>query len=432
MNILVIGGSDPSSGAGIQGDLRVISKLGAYGFSVITAVTSQNTTSFKDIQAIAPKLVSSQIESILSDFHVDVVIISMVYNKAIIQAIHSKLKKIKIPIIVDPVFKSTTNGTLLLKNALSEYKKKIIPLATIMTPNVREAEIISGHKISNKDEISDAAKIIQSYGAKNIIITGIENQKRITDHILINKQRYWMSNKKIPIVNHGSGCTFASALAVSIAKGRSIKDSIKFARKITLQSIKNSKHLGKGINITDISHEDHIISELSKEITNFTKIKNIYNLIPECQTNFTFSKESPKDLSDIAGVLGRIVRTGKSVMIAGEIEYGGSKHVATALFEMNRRFPMIRSAINIRFDPVILKNFQKNRFSISYYDRSLEPKNIKNIENSSISWGIKQAIMNKTAPPDIIYHKGDYGKEPMILVFGNTPKDVLKKIKKSY
>lgn len=430
MNILSIGGSDPSSGAGVQGDLRTIFELGGYGFTIITAITGQNTVSFRDIQAVSPRLILAQIDSVLSDFKIDSIIISMVYNKEVIRAIHSRLKKIKIPIIVDPVITSTTGGRLLRENALAEYRKRIIPLATIITPNVKEAEIISGKKISDENDLEDVARIIKSYGTENIIITGIEKQKEISDYIMIKNEKYLMSHKRLPIVNHGSGCTFSAALAVSVGKGKSIKESIKFARRIALKSIKNSKHIGKGINITDLRSEDQIIPELSKGINEFAKMKNASHLIPECQTNFTFSKENPKRLSDIAGVLGRIVKTGKTVTVAGEMQYGGSRHVASALLEINKHFPEIRSAINIRFDLEILKRLQRDGLSIAKYNRGLEPKSIKNIENSSITWGVNQAIGKKTIPPDIIYHKGDHGKEPMILVFGNNPNDVLKKIKK--
>lgn len=429
MIILSIGGSDPSSGAGIQGDLRTFTELGIHGCTVITAITSQNTSSFNAVQPVSSKHILAQIDSILSDFKISAIIISMVYNNDIINAIYSKLKKSNIPIIVDPVIYSTTGGTLLLKNSLSEYRKKIIPLARIITPNVKEAEIISGKKIFDQDSLYDASKIIQSHGPETVVITGIDNKTSISDFILIKNKKYMMTNKKIQKINHGGGCVFSSSLAVAIAKGNSTIESIRFARETTLRAIKNSKQIGKGIEITDLS-ADEIKSELSEGITKFTHIKNIHNLIPECQTNFTYSKENPKKISDIAGIVGRIVKTGNRVTVAGEIEYGGSKHVASALFEINKKFPEIRSAINIKFTPEILRMFQKNRLKISNYDRAMEPKNIKNIENSSISWGIKQAIKRDLTPPDIIYHKGDHGKEPMILVFGKSPKDVLKKIEK--
>ncbi|TLX84821.1 MAG: bifunctional hydroxymethylpyrimidine kinase/phosphomethylpyrimidine kinase, partial [Thaumarchaeota archaeon] len=118
MQVLSIAGSDPSSGAGIQGDIKTFTALGAYGLSIVTAVTSQNTLKFFDVEAVSPSIIRGQIKSILSDFHVDAIKIGMVYSKKAIMAIHSELKRVKIPIILDPIFESTTGGILLQKDAI--------------------------------------------------------------------------------------------------------------------------------------------------------------------------------------------------------------------------------------------------------------------------------------------------------------------------
>ena len=143
MNILTIGGSDPSSGAGIQSDIKTFLNFNAYGFTVITAITSQNTKKVLNIEPVSKKSLKSQLDSILSDFHIDAVKIGMVYNSDLIRVIHSKLRHSQIPIIVDPIIKSTTGSLLLKKNALINYKKMIVPLADIITPNKYEAKILS-------------------------------------------------------------------------------------------------------------------------------------------------------------------------------------------------------------------------------------------------------------------------------------------------
>ena len=143
MNILSIGGSDPSSGAGIQSDIKTFSDNDIYGFTVVTAITSQNTKKVTSIEPVSKKSLELQLDSILSDFDIDAIKIGMVYNSQIIKIIYSKLKNIKVPIIVDPIIKSTTGGLLLKKNALTYYKKMIIPLADVITPNKYEAKILS-------------------------------------------------------------------------------------------------------------------------------------------------------------------------------------------------------------------------------------------------------------------------------------------------
>jgi len=123
-----------------------------------------------------------------------------------------------------------------------------------------------------------------------------------------------------------------------------------------------------------------------------------------------------------------LVKSGKEVVTAGEIVYGGSQHVGTAVIQVNKKFPDIRSGLNIKYDPKIISKAKKSKFTVLSYDRSKEPKRSKQKENSSISWGITNSLNSKS--PDVIYHTGDIGKEPMILIFGKNPDEVIRKVSK--
>lgn len=429
MNILTIGGSDPSSGAGIQSDVKVAHTLGANCFSVITAITAQNSKKFSLAESVSAKSVEAQLDSVLSDFVVDVIVIGMVYDRITIKKIYDKLRNKKIPIILDPVIKSTTGGTLLKKDAIASLKKFLIPISYAITPNVVEAEIISGIKIRKYEDLVRASEAMSKIGAKRIVITGHSlYRNKISDFIYHNGEHQSISDRKIPGQTHGSGCNFATALAHFIAQKSDIFDAAEFAKQFTYQSIISAKKLGKGVKITN-SKPDPIRRELSLAINQFQEIRGISRLIPECQTNFVFAKPNAKSTKDILGVAGRIVRTNNTVTTAGSLEYDGSKHVATAVLTMQKKFPLIRSALNLRYDQNMIKKFAKH-CKVSSYDRDKEPKSSKSKENSSISWGINFAIRNSSTPPDIIYHKGDWGKEAMIMVFGNSPRHVLDKISK--
>jgi len=430
MNLLSIGGSDPSSGAGIQSDVKTFAEFNVYGLTVITAITGQNTSSFGMIEPVSDRILKNQLESIISDFEISGIKIGMVYNSQIIKTLYQQLKKLKIPIVVDPVLKSTTGGELMQKTAISDFQKFILPLATVITPNKFEAEIISKIKISSEKSIEKSAKIIQRMGAKNVVITGIEKKNnKITDFVLEKNAKYTIVGDKIANVNHGSGCNYSAVMIFALANNKTIRESVKFAKEFTYNSIKNAKKIGKGISITDIQKQDKTHSELSHAINEFAKMKNIYKNIPECQTNFVYSKQKPKSTKDILGVSGRIVKSGKEVMVAGNLAYGGSKHVATALLTVNKKFLGIHSAINIKFQNTTITKIKKLKLKISNYDRIQEPNSVKN-KGSTIEWGIKNAIKNLKEPPDVIFHKGDFGKEPMIIIFGETPEIVLKKLSK--
>ncbi|MDP6897955.1 MAG: bifunctional hydroxymethylpyrimidine kinase/phosphomethylpyrimidine kinase [Candidatus Nitrosopelagicus sp.] len=422
MNVLSIGGSDPSSGAGIQSDVKTFENHDVYGFTVITAITSQNTKKISKIVPISTKDIRTQLESVLSDFQIDAIKIGMVYDSSIIKIINTMIKNQKCPIVVDPIIESTTKKILLKKSAIDSYKKYIIPLATIITPNKKEAKILSG---CSKAE--DAAKELQKLGAKNVIITGFrESEKEIEDFVRESGNNYILKGKKIKIINHGSGCNYSASITASLARKKSIYEATVTAKEYVYQSIKKSKSLGKGIKIT---HKEisKIQKELSHSILDFQNIKNVSKLIPECQTNFVFSKNKPKTIKNVLGISGRLVKSGNNVIQAGELVFGGSQHVATAVIQVSEKFSNIRSAINIKYEPKIITNAKKHKMLVLSYDRKNESKKSKSKENSSISWGISSSI--KSDIPDIIYHKGDFGKEAMIIVFGETPAEVVRKIK---
>ena len=428
MNLLSIGGSDPSSGAGIQSDVKAFAEFNAHGLTVITAITSQNTSSFGMVESVSQKILKNQLKSIMSDFKIDGIKIGMVFNSQTIKTIYTQLKKSKIPIVVDPVIKSTTGGVLIEKSAINDFQKYIIPLATVITPNKFEAEILAKKKINSKNTIQKIARIIQKMGAKNVIITGIEKENnKVSDFVLEKNAKYFISGNKISSTNHGSGCNYSAAMIFAIADNKTIQESVKFAKKITYNSIKNAKKIGKGITMTDIQKQDKNNSELTYAINRFIEIKDIYKNIPECQTNFVYAKQKPKSTKDVLGLSGRIVKAGKEVIVAGNLAYGGSKHVATALLTINKKFPEINSAINLKYQKRTISKIEKSKLSICSYDRIHEPKNVK-MNGSTIEWGIKKAIKNLKTAPDAVFHKGDFGKEPMIIIFGNTPKIILNKL----
>ena len=406
-------------------EFKVISKTfenhGVYGLTVITAITSQNTKKISKILPISSKIIKSQLESVLNDFKIDAIKIGMLYDKSIIKIVYSVIKKQKCPIVVDPIIESTTKTILLKKSAIKDYKKMIIPLATIITPNKQEAKILAG-----TSSIQEAAKKIQRLGAKNVIITGYnESKKVIEDFVLESGKEYILKGKKIEIINHGSGCNYSASIASSLALKKSIHDAAQHAKEYVFQSIKNSKKVGKGVNVT-YKKISKIQKELSNSIIDFQNIKNSSKLIPECQTNFVFSEIKPKKINNVLGVSGRLVKAGDKIIQAGELTYGGSQHVATAVIKVSKKFPEIRSAINIKYEPSLITKAKKQGMKVISYDREKESKNSKQKENSSISWGISSCL--KSTKPDIIYHKGDIGKESMIIIFGTNPEQVVKKI----
>ena len=439
MNLLSIGGSDPTSGAGIQSDVKTFAGLNVHPLTVVTAITSQNTKSFGTVKQVSRKMLTEQLESVISDFKIDGIKISMVFSSGIIRILHRHLKGFDVPIVVDPVIRSTTGGRLMQDGAIQDYQKYIVPLATVITPNQFEAEVLTGTKINNYNT-AKIAKMVQKMGAKNIIVTGIDRDKKISDFILEEGgAQYTIPGRKISRVNHGSGCNYSAAVLFAMAEKKTLRQSAKFAKKLVYDSIKNAMYVGSGIPITDVQiqnggNNDIINSELSSAINEFTKIRGIYRNIPQCQTNFVYAKQRPKSRRDVLGISGRIVRAGEKVIVAGSLSYGGSKHVADALLAVNKKFPQIRSAVNLRYQDAIISKINQTELTVSSYDRMQEPGDVKS-HKSTIQWGINNAIRDLEEKgtrqvPDVVFHRGDFGKEPMVIIFGDTPKNVLEKLSK--
>ena len=248
---LSIAGSDSGGGAGIQADIQTMAALGVYPCTVITAITAQNTSRVNHITPVDSHSIRKQIESVFSDIPLRAIKIGMVYNKEIISIISSHLKKYETPIVLDPVLAAGTGAKLLLEKYLEEFKSKLIPLAVLITPNINEAQKLSGIKIRKESDITEAAFKIKELGAKNVIVKGghFDDSKQVVD-ILIDKNNNAtrISNARIHVSEtHGSGCNFSAAMTAFIAKKFPISNSCIMANKYVQESLSNVINVGSGL-----------------------------------------------------------------------------------------------------------------------------------------------------------------------------------------
>ncbi|HJS65148.1 MAG TPA: bifunctional hydroxymethylpyrimidine kinase/phosphomethylpyrimidine kinase [Nitrososphaeraceae archaeon] len=439
-SVLTIAGSDPISGAGIQADLKTFSTLGVYGFTAITAITVQNTKTISRIFPLPSYLIAEQIKSIISDSKPNAIKVGMAYNRSTIFQLQKILKDITdIPIIIDPILISSTNTRLLMKDALNDFVKKLLPISNIITPNIAEAEEITKIRIRKEQNLIEALKMIKEMGAKNVIIKSSQLKKdKVIDILLDDENKiYKFSNPKKQIPeNHGSGCNFSAALSAFTAKGYRVDQACKFANKFIQQIFEKSVlEIGKGLPVADAGFANYydsmkynVLVELSKAVRDFEDIKNVGLFIPETQTNFVYALPDAENIGDVAGVKGRIVKLDTGAKASSCVEFGTSTHVATAVLTYMQIDNSIRSAINLRFNEKFI-NIGKSFLKIVQYDRTKEPIEIKRKEGSSIRWGI-QSCLSQEKEARMIFHQGDIGKEPMIILFADNPQKIIKYIKK--
>jgi hydroxymethylpyrimidine/phosphomethylpyrimidine kinase len=247
--ILVIAGSDSSGGAGIQADIKTITSLGSYAMTAITAVTSQNTTGVKSIVGIEPKEIAKQILFTCRDIKPDAIKIGMLHSESVIKSVINSLKLIRVSkIILDPVMVAKGGARLIDNKAINILKINLIKKVTLITPNIPEAEVLSDLKIKNIQDMIQAARVLLSMGAKNVLIKGGHLKSEVVNDIFINKKEIkFFSNKKIKTKNtHGTGCTLSSAITTFFSCGKLLKKSCDLGIKYVNQSIRSNPNFGKG------------------------------------------------------------------------------------------------------------------------------------------------------------------------------------------
>ena len=245
---LTIAGSDSSGGAGIQADLKTMLANGVYGMSAITALTAQNTTGVTAVFQVTPEFLGQQLDSVFTDIFPDAVKIGMVGSADIIEVIVEKLIFYNAKnIVVDPVMIATSGAKLISENALSVLGEKLLPISTVVTPNIPEAEVLSNIKISDNAGMEAAAKIIGKKYNCAVLVKGGHSKKGADDLLYENGEVTWFKGVRIDNPNtHGTGCTLSSAIASNLAKGYDLNQSISLAKEYISGALSEMLDLGKG------------------------------------------------------------------------------------------------------------------------------------------------------------------------------------------
>jgi hydroxymethylpyrimidine kinase / phosphomethylpyrimidine kinase / thiamine-phosphate diphosphorylase len=436
--ILTIAGSDSGGGAGIQADLKAITLLGGYGMSVITALTAQNTVGVQAIHEVPSRFVERQIDSVLSDIGADAIKTGMLANQEIIEVVAKKIKQYRVKkVVVDPVMVSKSGAFLLRKDAQDALIKRMIPLAWVVTPNLMEASVLSGLRVNSLEGMKKAAQRIYRLGAKYVVVKGGHLKGMAIDLLYDGKIFHEMEGPRIKSKNtHGTGCTFASAIATLLARGNPVHEAVRKAKTFVAMAIQSGLSLGMGRGPTNPSvyvlreiERYRVIEELKKAIE-ILKEEKIAHLIPEVSSNLGYALPQAEGIEDLAAFPGRIVRFKDSVTTPSGPEFGASQHVANIILTVMRFDPEYCSAMNIRYSKENIAQLRRKGFLVGHFDRKLEPKRLKEKEGSSLEWGVREVLKKMKRVPDFVYDEGDVGKEPMIRVLGRNPMDVVQKILK--
>lgn len=440
IRVLTIAGSDSGGGAGIQADLKTITCLGGYGMSVITALTAQNTLGVQGIHEILPEFIALQFDAVAKDIGVDAAKTGMLANADIVRVVAQKIKEHGIQkFVCDPVMVAKGGALLIAEEAQQTLIQELLPLAFVVTPNIPEAEVLSSIIISTVEDMKKAARIIYGHGVKNVVIKGghlAGGIKYGAVDVLYDGHRYYeFTSPWIPTKDtHGTGCTFSAALATGLASGKSLLEGVQAAKAYITEAIRYSLRIGAGHGPTN-----HF-APVSRELDRYRCLNGLKEalqtlmegrcgvLIPEVQSNLGFALPDADGFEEIAAFPGRIVRVGEYCRAVCEAAFGASRHIAKIILTLMKYDPAYRSAMNIRFSEEILAAAESLGYSIDQFDRSAEPAAVKEKEGSSLEWGTETVLSRRGAIPDMIFDRGEVGKEPMVRVLGRTPWEVVDKV----
>lgn len=248
---LTIAGSDSGGGAGIQADLKTFQELGVFGTSALTAITAQNTLGVHAVQPVDPETIAAQMRAVLDDLPVTAIKTGMLFSAEIIGIVAEELKNCpSIPLVIDPVMIAKGGASLLLNEAVLALCKQLLPIATLITPNIPEAEVLTGQSIHSEEDMEVAAKVLLSMGPSAVLLKGGHREDvPFAEDLFMTAdgEHFLMRSKRIATPHtHGTGCTFAAAITAELAKGHSLEDAVVTAKHFIHAAIEDGLELGNG------------------------------------------------------------------------------------------------------------------------------------------------------------------------------------------
>ena len=246
--VLTIAGSDSGGGAGIQADLKAITLLGGFGMSVLTALTAQNTVAVEAIHDVPLDFIAAQVDAVFSDIGVDAVKTGMLSNSAVVELVAKKLAEYgPVMVVVDPVMVAKSGDPLLAADARETLARTLLPLATVVTPNLPEASALVGWEVGNEDEMQRAAEEIHAMGPKYVLVKGGHLRGEALDLLYDGQQFHEFSSPRVETKNvHGTGCTYASAIATYLAQELEVVEAVAAAKRFITEAIRHGLALGQG------------------------------------------------------------------------------------------------------------------------------------------------------------------------------------------
>jgi len=449
--VLIVAGSDPGAGAGLQQDLKTATLLGVYGLTVVTALTVQNSQGVQAVHPVMPAVVEAQLDAVLADFPVDAFKIGMLGTGANALVVARRLKeflgggpgssapssKSPLPIILDPVLAAGRGGALLDEEGVAVLKKELFPLTYILTPNVPEASRLTGMTIETPEHLEKAARRLVALGPVWVLAKGGHLPGDPVDVLTDGKNAYHLAGTRLQTPhNHGSGCLLATALAAHLAQGLAVPEAVNQARELVVAALRHGLPLGRGVGPVNpyapFARERAryaVLEELQAAAARLVR-EDLSPLIPEVMSNLGYALPYPEGPEHVAAFPGRILKTPQGTLVPSPPAFGASRHIARVILTAMEFQPQLRAALNIRYVEGIETIAPLLHLRLDTFDRAQEPPEVKAQEGGTLAWGVASILQRLEPweqPPDLIGDRGEVGKEPVLRILGTDPMSVVEK-----
>ena len=422
---LAVAGSDSGGGAGIQADLKTMEAHGAFGTSVVTAVTAQNTRGVSSSHVLPAEEIRAQYRAVLEDFDVGAVKTGMLATEEVVTTVTDCLRDYGGPLVVDPVMVAASGDRLLDEAAEAAYEG-LVAASTLVTPNAEEATVLTGVEVSDAEDAREAGESLVETGADAALVKGghLDGEgERVVDTLVTGDGVERFEHPRVATeATHGSGCTLSSAVAARLARGESLAGAVEASTAFMERAVRYAADVGEGpgavhhlVALRERAARPTTTGAVERVVDAFVD-RDVSALVPEVGLNVVGATPYAEAAGETAAVEGRITRVRSGVRPNSGVRMGASSHVARFLLAAREFDPALRFAANCRFDDDVEAAFDAFDAPAVEYDRGEQPPDVREQEGSTMGWGARRAFASTGETPAAVFDRGDVGKEPMVRV----------------
>ncbi len=423
--VLCIAGLDPSGGAGLSADMRALEFLGVGCFPVASALTVQNSGSFAALEPVSAGIIGRQIDAALGEAAPGAVKVGLLGSVENIELLARKLPDI--PLVVDPVIRTSTGFNVVNDEMLAAYEELLFPRATLVMPNAYETSVLTGQKVTDVETAKKACPVIADMGPKVVLVKGGHfESERGSDVLYVDGDFHVLAGTELRGDVRGTGCTFSALIAGYLALDFGIVEAVKrakldMARALEFSVHKEPKHIAFSEHLSEGQRNVWLaVQKAASEIGSILPPE----MVAEVGNNIAYALEGAESPEDVCSLDSRLVLKGSRIVTMGLPVFGRKSHIGRVVMAAVKHDPNLRCALNLRYSEKTLDIAGDVGFKVATFDREHEPD-----QASSVEWGTARALQD-FGSADIVYDLGAKGKEPMIRLLATNPEEAVNKLRK--